>query len=76
VYYLVHSLGRPDFEPLDRDAARNVSGAAAAAGVSRLVYLGGPAPDDARASAHPRSRREVADILLDRPVPAIVLRPR
>ncbi|GIJ48853.1 NAD(P)-dependent oxidoreductase [Virgisporangium aliadipatigenens] len=74
VYYLVHSLGRRDFEELDRAAALNVAAAAAAAGVRRIVYLGGPDPDDNAGSAHLRSRHEVARILLEGEVPAVVLR--
>ncbi|MBS1893478.1 MAG: NAD(P)H-binding protein [Actinobacteria bacterium] len=43
-YYLVHSMGRGgdrDFASRDRDGARNFAQAAAAAGVKRIVYLGG-----------------------------------
>jgi uncharacterized protein YbjT (DUF2867 family) len=42
VYYLVHSLGSgSDFSEQDLRAARNCAGAAKAAGVSRIIYLGG-----------------------------------
>jgi uncharacterized protein YbjT (DUF2867 family) len=79
VYYLVHSLGRSDFEDIDRANAANVTAAAAASGVRRIVYLGGPAPTGhgggpGGGSAHLRSRAEVADILLAGQVPAVVLR--
>ncbi|MEH1013899.1 SDR family oxidoreductase [Micromonospora sp. CPCC 206060] len=74
-YYLVHSLGRADFEALDRAAATNFATAARAAGVRRIVYLGGPEPPaDDRPSAHLRSRAEVARILLASGVPTAVLR--
>ncbi|MET8152973.1 SDR family oxidoreductase [Actinoplanes sp. NPDC049668] len=74
-YFLMHSLGRPDFERLDREAAANFAAAARAAGVSRIVYLGGPEPPaDEHPSAHLRSRAEVARILLDSGVPTAVLR--
>ena len=74
-YYLVHSLGRRDFERLDREAATNFARAAYAKGVSRIVYLGGPEPPASeRPSAHLRSRAEVARILLDSGVPTVVLR--
>ena len=75
-YYLVHALGRPDFEDVDRAAAGNVAAAARDGGVGRIVYLGGPAPagPDAGASAHLRSRAEVGDIFLGSGVPAVVLR--
>jgi uncharacterized protein YbjT (DUF2867 family) len=74
-YFLVHSLGRRSFERLDRAAARNFAEAARAAGVKRIIYLGGPEPPpDQKASAHLRSRSEVARILLDSGVPTAVLR--
>jgi uncharacterized protein YbjT (DUF2867 family) len=74
-YFLVHSMGHGDFERLDREAAHNFATAAAAAGVSRIVYLGGPEPPaDEHPSAHLRSRAEVARILLDSGVPTAVLR--
>jgi uncharacterized protein YbjT (DUF2867 family) len=42
-YYLVHSMGSAGgFEEEDRRAARNFGAAARAAGVRRIVYLGGP----------------------------------
>ncbi|HYN94254.1 MAG TPA: SDR family oxidoreductase [Pilimelia sp.] len=74
-YYLVHSLGQPDFEAADRAAARNFAAAARAAGVGRIVYLGGPEPAAGDAvSAHLRSRAEVGGILLASGVPTVVLR--
>src|SRR5690348_16670624 len=52
-YFLVHSLGNKNFEALDRQAAENFARAAKAAGVSRIVYLGGPEPPaDERPSPH------------------------
>lgn len=75
VYYLVHAIGAGrDFAARDRRAARNLADAAAAAGVCRIIYLGGLAPsDDQAASPHLASRAEVGDILLAGPVPAVVL---
>jgi uncharacterized protein YbjT (DUF2867 family) len=74
-YFLVHSLGQNDFERRDREAARNFATAARAAGVRRIIYLGGPEPPaDENPSAHLRSRAEVARILLDSEVPTAVLR--
>ncbi|MEV6298453.1 SDR family oxidoreductase [Actinoplanes sp. NPDC051861] len=74
-YFLVHSLGRADFEAADRLAAENFAAAAHAAGVRRIVYLGGPEPADGESpSPHLRSRAEVARILLESGVPAAVLR--
>jgi len=74
-YFLVHSLGRPDFEEIDRAAAGNFADACRAAGVRRIIYLGGPEPPAAeRPSPHLRSRAEVARILLGSGVPTVVLR--
>ncbi|KAB1937065.1 SDR family oxidoreductase, partial [Micromonospora sp. ALFpr18c] len=75
-YFLVHSLGRPDFEAADRTAATNFAEAARAAGVRRIIYLGGPEPaSDAEVpSPHLRSRAEVGRILLASGVPTAVLR--
>lgn len=75
-YFLVHSLGRADFEAADRTAATNFAAAARAAGVRRIVYLGGPEPaaDAEVPSPHLRSRAEVGRILLGSGVPTAVLR--
>ena len=73
-YYLVHSLGSPSFEDTDRRAATNFASAARAAGVRRIVYLGGPVPEHVQASAHLRSRAEVGRILAGAGVPTVVLR--
>lgn len=74
LYYLVHSMGaRGDFERTERTAAENVGTAAAEAGVSRIVYLGGLHPDTDTLSPHLRSRAEVARILLASGVPTAAL---
>ncbi|MEV0096074.1 SDR family oxidoreductase [Streptomyces sp. NPDC050738] len=77
-YYLVHALGTgSDFEKTDRRAARIFAEQASAAGVRRIVYLGGLTPKDVpehSLSPHLRSRAEVGRIFLDGPVPATVLR--
>ena len=74
-YYLIHSLGAgASFEQRDRDAAGIFADAAAAAGVKRIVYLGGIVPSDASGlSPHLRSRAEVGSILLASGVPTAVL---
>jgi uncharacterized protein YbjT (DUF2867 family) len=72
-YYLVHALGQDAFEDVDRLSALNFAIACEAAGVERIVYLGGPVPAGA-ASAHLRSRGEVGDIFLRCAVPAVVFR--
>ncbi|MGH3673797.1 MAG: NAD(P)H-binding protein, partial [Pseudonocardiaceae bacterium] len=74
VYYLVHSLNRRDFVDVDRRAAHVLAEGARAAGVARLVYLGGITPDADQLSDHLASRAEVGQILLDSGVPTIVLR--
>ena len=73
-YYLVHSLDSPDFERKDADAARAFAEAAAAAGLQRIVYLGGLGDDDDDLSAHLRSRREVEQLLGCAGVPVTTLR--
>ena len=73
-YYLVHSLDDDDFERKDAEAARNFAAAAAAAGLERIIYLGGLGREDHDLSAHLRSRREVERLLADGPVPVTVLR--
>lgn len=77
-YYLVHALGTgADFEERDRRAARVFGEQARAAGVRRIVYLGGLTPRDVperEMSPHLRSRTEVGRILLESGVPTAVLR--
>jgi len=63
-YWLVHSMeSGVDFERADRLAAERFAAAARAAGVKRIVYLGGLGADNDRLSAHLRSRHEVGAIL-------------
>jgi uncharacterized protein YbjT (DUF2867 family) len=74
-YYLVHSLGTgKQFERRDRTTARAFAHGSKAAGVRRIVYLGGLYPEGEDLSAHLDSRREVGEILLDSGVPTAVLR--
>ncbi|MFI6035897.1 SDR family oxidoreductase [Streptomyces sp. NPDC051315] len=77
-YYLVHALGTgEDFEDTDRRAARIFGSRARAAGVRRVVYLGGltpPGVPERELSPHLRSRAEVGRILLGSGVPTTVLR--
>jgi uncharacterized protein YbjT (DUF2867 family) len=63
-YYLVHSMGSGgDFAARDRLAARTFVDAAEAAGVERVIYLGGLGDDADELSPHLRSRREVEHLL-------------
>ncbi len=71
-YYLVHSMERSDFEDVDRQAATNLADAAATAGLSRLVYLGGLGRGDL--SPHLASRQEVGRILSESSVPVTEFR--
>jgi uncharacterized protein YbjT (DUF2867 family) len=77
-YYLVHSMSddRHDFTRRDREAARTFGEAAAAAGVARIIYLGGLGVERAaRAlSPHLRSRQEVGDELRAAGVPVTEFR--
>src|SRR5579884_895009 len=70
-YYLVHSMDAAgDFESLDRAAAKNFADAARAAGVRRIVYLGGLG-NGSDLSRHLASRQEVGEILRASGVPTI-----
>ena len=72
VYYLVHSMASTgDFETTEREIAETVATEAKAAGVGRIVYLGGLHPAEGELSQHLRSRTEVGRILLDSGVPTI-----
>jgi uncharacterized protein YbjT (DUF2867 family) len=76
-FYLVHSMvaDPKGYTETDRRAAQNAVEAAAAAGLDRLIYLGGlGGADDPRLSEHLRSRYEVARILQSGPVPVTFLR--
>jgi uncharacterized protein YbjT (DUF2867 family) len=73
VYFLVHSLNRPDFAEVDRRAATVLATEAASAGVRQLVYVGGPRPIADTVSAHLSSRAEIGDILVGGVVPALAL---
>jgi len=74
-YYLIHSLGTDaSFERRDRAAAETFAAAAKAAGVQRIVYLGGIISGLAgELSPHLRSRAEVGDILQASGVPTAAL---
>jgi uncharacterized protein YbjT (DUF2867 family) len=74
VYYLVHSLSSHGFAGTDRTAALVTAQAARAAGVGRIVYLGGLRPEgDDDLSEHLASRSEVGEIFLRSGVPTAVL---
>ena len=63
VFYLVHMMWTGgDFVPVERRAAENARRACEAAGVRRIVYLGGIMPKD-RLSRHMEGRAVVGDAL-------------
>lgn len=72
-YYLVHSMGRGsdgDFAARDKAGAENFAAAAAAAGVRRIVYLGGLG----EGSKHLASRHATAQTLRAGEVPVAYFR--
>jgi len=72
-YYLVHSMGRGsdgDFAARDKAGAENFAAAAAAAGVGRIVYLGGLG----EGSEHLASRHATAETLRAGTVPVTYFR--
>lgn len=73
-YYLVHSMAAGlGFADLDVEAARHFAEAAAAAGLRRIVYLGGLVPEGAE-SPHLVSRRATGEVLRAGTVPVVELR--
>jgi uncharacterized protein YbjT (DUF2867 family) len=73
-YYLVHSMGAGrGFAERDRQAADHFRAAAEAAGVRRIIYLGGLQPAGAL-SEHLASRRETGERLRAGSVPVTELR--
>ena len=73
-YYLVHSLGSPDFTELDRQGAATLARQAESAGVAQIIYLGGLGDDSPELSPHLRSRIETANMLASCSVPVTTLR--
>ena len=76
-YYLLHSLQQgSDLEAAERRMAEGFAQAAGDAGIDRIVYLGGLAPDlpTERMSPHMRSRHQVGALLRTSGVSVIELR--
>jgi len=66
-FYLIHSMGADkDFKSLDRVSAKNFRDACIAAGVKKIIYLGGLGVKET-ASKHLLSRIETGEILSARP---------
>ena len=73
-YYLVHSMGSEgDFGESEAAGAQHFREAAEAAGVGRIVYLGGIVPE-AELSPHLASRRRVGEILASGSVSVVEVR--
>src|SRR4051794_9332546 len=78
-YFLIHSMEAAadadgGFAERDRLAAAAFAQAASAAGVRRVVYLGGLVPRDVRVSPHLASRFEVEEALLGAAPEGVALR--
>jgi uncharacterized protein YbjT (DUF2867 family) len=74
-YYLVHSMaGGSGFHQRDLTAAANFAAAARAAGVERIIYLGGLAESSPNLSEHLRSRQQTGDALRTSGVPVTEFR--
>ena len=73
-YYLVHGLAdTDDLEEVEHEGARTFAAAAKAAGVERVVYLGGLAHGD-DLSPHLQTRQEVGEILRSEGPPTVEFR--
>jgi uncharacterized protein YbjT (DUF2867 family) len=78
-YYLLHSMEGDkrhwkEFADRERRQAQNFLKAATAAGVERIIYLGGLVNDSLELSKHMQSRKEVGDILASGDIPVTQLR--
>lgn len=72
-YYLIHSMNSEpkNFAQADRSAARNFVAAAGAAGMERIIYLGGLG-QGSDLSPHLKSRIEVGEMLRSGSVPVTI----
>ena len=73
-YYLVHSLGKAEFEERERRSADGFARVAENVGLRQIVYLGGLGDDSDDLSPHLRSRRETEQRLAASSVPVTTLR--
>jgi uncharacterized protein YbjT (DUF2867 family) len=74
-YYLIHSMrDSAEFSQRDIRAAQNFAGAAEAAGVKRIIYLGGLGDPDSELSEHLQSRQETGEALRQAGVPVTEFR--
>jgi len=75
-FYLVHSMmsAGAGYADKDRELATSFAKGASAAGVKRIIYLGGLGASSKDLSQHLASRREVEEALASTDVPVTVLR--
>jgi len=74
-YYLIHAMSDArDFRDADRRTALAFGAAARAAGIRRIIYLGGLGQDTAVLSTHLRSRHEVGELLRQSGIPVLEFR--
>ncbi len=74
-YFFIHSLSdTPNYRERDMAVARSFSQVAKAAGVQRLIYLGGLGDPAADLSTHLRSRQETGAALAEAGVPVTEFR--
>jgi uncharacterized protein YbjT (DUF2867 family) len=74
-YYLIHSMGSgADFHSRDLEAARAFSQSAKAAGIQRIIYLGGLGDPTAELSEHLRSRQDTGEALRSAGIPVTEFR--
>ncbi len=74
-YYLVHSMAAgKGYSERDRMMALNFAGAAARAGIKRIIYLGGLGDPQLAGGEHLASRQEVGRCLASTGVPVIEFR--
>lgn len=72
-YYLIHAMAsRRDFQTEEKTGAENFARAAKAAGVRRIIFLGGLGSEGL--SKHLESRQEVGRILRDSGIPTLEFR--
>lgn len=72
-YYLIHAMAsRHDFESEERTGAENFARAAKAAGIRRIIFLGGLGSEGL--SRHLASRQDVGRVLRDSGIPTLEFR--
>jgi uncharacterized protein YbjT (DUF2867 family) len=74
-YYMIHSMmDSQEFHQRDVIAAKNFGKAASAAGVKRIIYLGGLGEPETDLSEHLRSRQQTGETLRESGIPVTEFR--